>query len=356
MRTHLCEVSELKVRSRVLTLSIVVIVLLTIPIGYSTTTTLGFNLGQSVHVKGGLFTVNLTVSNVVDLNSINVAISFDNEILNCVGMWGWNASDSIFGGHNIILMGPIINNALGTIMASCGLDWGVGVSGSGKLCTIQFQAVDLGVSQLSFMNVMKLRPDGTYLRDTSDSTILFEPRPGIAEVVGSDFQQNIFDVTQDMEVFHVVMHTNSTVTNPSFNHTGREMIFNINAADLTTGADIVEIPKPLLDSSLVVLLDGVAIETYFSVLTTLPENETCCFIYFTYTHSTRNVKIRLTLEGDITGDRKVNVKDVALAASAYGATPGSPGWYPLADVDKNHKINVKDVTFTAMNYGKVLQL
>lgn len=343
--------------SRVLFLSVLAIAsLASVPKGFSATTTLQFDPGHSLHFKDEIFTISITISNVVNLNSVNIAISFDNGILTCTGLWGWNASDGIFAGHPVTELPPDINNALGTVAATAGLDWGVSVSGSGKLCTLQFQVTDLGAAQLSFKNVMKVQRDGTYLLDVNSNTIPFSASLGVVEVVPSDYHESVFDVTQGTGVFHVVMHTNSTVTNFSFNQTFKEMSFSLTGSSPTVGTDIVTIPKALLNSTLVVLMDDVAINTYFSEVKALPENETCCFTYFNYTHSTRNIRIRLTVPGDITGDRKDDAKDVALVARGFGSTPGSPGWNSLADIDKNHKIDAKDVAFVARNYGRRLQL
>jgi hypothetical protein len=333
-----------------------ILLLASIPTSFSAATTLQFNPGHSLHFQNETFTVDITISNVVNLNSVNIAVSFNKEVLSCTGLWGWNATDGIFAGNTVTEMPPDINNALGTVEATAGLDWGYSVSGSGKLCTIQFQVIDLGAAQLSFENVMKVARDGTYLLDVNGYTIPLTASLGIVEVVASNFHESVFDVTQGTEVFHVVMHTNSTVSGFSFSQTSKEMSFSVTGLSTTSGTDIVTIPKALLNSTLVVLRDDVAINNYFNDTKALPENETCCFAYFNYTHSTHNFKIRLTVLGDITGDRKDDARDVSLAASAFGSTPGSLRWNPLADIDKNHKIDAKDVSPIAKNYGRRLQL
>lgn len=348
---------QLRVGNRILLFLALVIVLVgSVPMSFSVATTLQFDPDHSIRFNKEILTVNIAISDVVDFNSVNIAVSFDNEILSCTGLWGWNASDGIFAGHSVTEMPPDINNALGTVAATAGLDWGVSVSGSGKLCTIGFQVVDLGAAQLSFKNVMKVGRDGTYLLDVNGYTMPFTASPGIVEVVASDYHESVFDVTQGTDVFRVVMHTNSTVTGFSFNQTFKEMTFSVTGQSSSTGTDIVSIPKALLNSALVVLLDGVAINTYFTDVKALPENETYCFTYFSYSHSTRNIKIRLTVPGDITGDRRDDVRDVALAASAFGSTPSSSRWNSLADIDKNRKIDAKDVSFIAKNFGRRLQL
>jgi len=51
---------------------------------------------------------------------------------------------------------------------------------------------------------------------------------------------------------------------------------------------------------------------------------------------------------DLNADHKVNIKDIAIVAKAFGSTPGSPTWNPIADVDGNGKIEIKDIAKVAI--------
>jgi hypothetical protein len=59
-----------------------------------------------------------------------------------------------------------------------------------------------------------------------------------------------------------------------------------------------------------------------------------------------------TILGDVTGDFKVDIIDIATIARAYGAYPGHPKWNPNADLDDNNKIDIIDIAKAAKNYGK----
>jgi hypothetical protein len=58
------------------------------------------------------------------------------------------------------------------------------------------------------------------------------------------------------------------------------------------------------------------------------------------------------LPGDINRDSKVDIKDVAIAAMAFGSYPGDPRWNPMADENEDGKIDVKDIATIAKNFGK----
>ena len=347
--------SKLK-SARSILLSIIAILLIAIvPKSYSLVTNLGIDPGRSTPYLGQSFTVNVTVADVTSLNSWQIALSFDPRILNCTG--AFVPSGSIFAGYSYFFPTPTINNAIGRIAAFCSLEGsGTNVSGSGKLLTINFTSQNLEVSALTFMNIMKKQIDGTYLLDPNGSIIPFTATGGIVEVLAPGFQLNIFNVTQNLQTFSVGVWTNSTVTDFYFNDSFKELSFNVTGLDGTNGICIVEIPESLLNGTLITLINKVGISTYARTLGTLPENTTYCFTDFSFSHSIKNVKIRLTVVGDLTGDRKDDIQDLAKASAAFGSYLGSLNWNPAADMDHNLKIDIADVAIVSANFGRWLSL
>jgi PKD repeat protein len=73
-------------------------------------------------------------------------------------------------------------------------------------------------------------------------------------------------------------------------------------------------------------------------------------------NTTNNVFIRHV--GDINGDGKVDMKDVALVAAAFGTVPGHPRWNPEADITgpiylvPDGKVDMRDVSLVAKNFGQ----
>jgi len=60
------------------------------------------------------------------------------------------------------------------------------------------------------------------------------------------------------------------------------------------------------------------------------------------------------LIGDLTYDGKVDIKDLAIAAKAFGSYPGQAGWNAMADINKDNTIGIIDLAMIAKNYGKQL--
>ncbi len=57
------------------------------------------------------------------------------------------------------------------------------------------------------------------------------------------------------------------------------------------------------------------------------------------------------LPADITGDGKVDARDIAIIAKAYGTRPGQPNWNPKADLNGDYVINDTDIWMASNNFG-----
>ncbi|MBS7621639.1 right-handed parallel beta-helix repeat-containing protein, partial [Candidatus Bathyarchaeota archaeon] len=61
--------------------------------------------------------------------------------------------------------------------------------------------------------------------------------------------------------------------------------------------------------------------------------------------------VKVTIPGDIDGDKDVDIYDVVVIASAYDAKTGQPRYVPNADIDGNGHINIYDVVIATSRYG-----
>ncbi len=60
----------------------------------------------------------------------------------------------------------------------------------------------------------------------------------------------------------------------------------------------------------------------------------------------------ITIQGDVNGDRMVDLKDVFGVALAYGSHPGYPMWDPNLDINSDNNVDLKDYLTTCLNYGE----
>jgi parallel beta-helix repeat protein len=61
--------------------------------------------------------------------------------------------------------------------------------------------------------------------------------------------------------------------------------------------------------------------------------------------------VKVTVPGDVDGDRDVDIYDIVRIASAYGSNLGQPRFDPNCDIDSNNKIDIYDVVIATSIYG-----
>ncbi len=68
-----------------------------------------------------------------------------------------------------------------------------------------------------------------------------------------------------------------------------------------------------------------------------------------------NIEIRVRIMGDLNGDDKIDIRDIAEAARAFGAYAGftltTPQWNPNADINQDGKVDIRDLVILAKNFG-----
>jgi hypothetical protein len=65
-----------------------------------------------------------------------------------------------------------------------------------------------------------------------------------------------------------------------------------------------------------------------------------------------NVYIKVRIIGDLNGDGKVDITDLAMASAAFGSYPGHPRWNPAADINRDNRIDIQDIARVSANFGK----
>lgn len=62
---------------------------------------------------------------------------------------------------------------------------------------------------------------------------------------------------------------------------------------------------------------------------------------------------RSPMEGDLNRDMKVDVRDLAIAAEAFGSYIGHERWKMQADVHQDGRVDIRDMVAIAKNFGKI---
>jgi len=314
-----------------------------------TQTTITFNPRQSYPSAGQSLTINAAVLDVTNLSAWQLLIGFNPSIINCTDVT--IPPDNIFDG-NYILFPPEINNTKGYAKIFCVLNGTHGVNGSGTLCQINFQCLTPGVTALEIIQLSCIHCS-TYLQESGYNLIPFISEEGAVEVTEQGFQENWFN----LETQPILIFSNSTITAFQCNETWKEITFNAIETTGTYGSTTAVTPKSIINGTKIMVLINNTPVSY-----SLSKNTTHNFIHFTYQHSTKNIKIQVTLLGDVNGDRKVRVDDVLFVALRFGTDEGGPPnsngyvYDPIADLapvpDGDGKIRVDDVLLAVGEFGK----
>jgi len=65
---------------------------------------------------------------------------------------------------------------------------------------------------------------------------------------------------------------------------------------------------------------------------------------------TRTIAIS-SLIGDLNGDGKVDMRDIAIVAKAFNTIPGDQNWNPIADLNGDGRVDMKDIAIVAKAYN-----
>lgn len=304
---------------------------------------------------GQSFTVNINISNIVDLYAWQTGITFNPEVLECTGFYEGeflerSGEKRIFAEH-----GKDMDSALGIVYfrGCCLLGRVPGVDGSGQLAYVTFKSVGIGVSDFHLTDVILLNSE---LAD-----IEFE--------VVESFTVQVYGANYSVEIINNL----TGITNPpdppqsgtfdlSFSRQDKKISF-----DEYSHKDWfckITVPKELLrcDSLFdwTIKVDGASI----SYIVT--ENDTHTSLYFIHGNGTHIVEVIGTevVEGnpyDLNTNGVVDLYDLCIVAKAYGShgpdiptlgDPPSENWNAKADVNKDKWVNIYDLCEVAKDYGK----
>jgi hypothetical protein len=65
----------------------------------------------------------------------------------------------------------------------------------------------------------------------------------------------------------------------------------------------------------------------------------------------RSITFLISVLGDLNGDGKVDVRDVAIVSLAFGSYPEHPRWDPRADINKDMNVDIRDVALVCRAFG-----
>ena len=176
--------------------------------------------------------------------------------------------------------------------------------------------------------------------------------PGCITLPETEPQYITVNITQN-ENLNMIAFSESNFSSIVFNETTRniELSFEENAASSFT---FLTVPRKLLNPPFRVLSDNMSIQC------NVMQSQTNSFIYFVMSPGAQRLEIKGILSADITGphgvpDGRVDLRDVSYVARRFMLTPSSPSWDSRTDLNGDDKIDMQDVAIAASHFGEEVQ-
>jgi len=293
---------------------------------------------------GDVFSVNVNVTNVVNLTAWQLNIYYLNAVINCTnvaeGPFLETGGETYFG-QNIT---NNYNSTYGRVLAYSTLLGTTSVNGSGVILTVTFEALSEGNTALELANTKladeQVPPQQIPHRDLDGTVIVTE----------ADHDVTVTNVTSDKIFIGQGYSSNITVTIGnlgSYTETFNTTVY----ADQTT----IDTPvnTTLTSGSFTTFMftwntTGFAYGNYtLSAYAWLVPGETN-----TADHNFTGGVVTVTIPGDINGDGTVDIYDAILLAGTFNSNPSSPNWNANADINGDGIVDIYDAIILAAHFGQ----
>ena len=294
------------------------------------------------------FQVNITLDDVENLCQYSFALTYDPEILACIGivfmdalnMTNYTADFNIsntegFMWINVTYTPPPAVTTYEPV----------------TLFTLTFRVEAIGSTPISFQNATLTDCTGQPISDP-------ETHDGFFQSVMRDIAVTDVSVTPTEIYPSWTVYINVTVKNKG------DLNENF-TLDLYYGP-----PNNLINTTTITNLMPNESRTLFFLWDTSSVNPSCnktTHNYYNYsiwaeasavpyeTNLADNILygdgVKVKIMGDINGDGIVDALDIALVVNAFGSKPGQPRWNPNADLNQDGKVDGKDIATTIYYYG-----
>ena len=270
---------------------------------YNTTVMLGQN-----------FTITIMVANVEDLYGWDVKLHYNTSVIQCTE--AFYPPDHVFARQPFVGVIPIIDNTLGYVQFGCSLmDEVPRFNGTGKLCTFAFNGASIGDSGLVFS-----KPYGEY-------TFLFnfdlEVIPAL--LVDGIVEVYLPPVIRDVAISYVSPSATQVYTGWTVNITA----VAVNKGDVNENFTITAYynNSPIEAQTVTDLApeENITLTFSWNTVGVTPANYTIkaeASIIPEEINTGNNIfvdgEVRIKMFGDVNGDGKVDMKDIALIARNFG--------------------------------------
>ncbi|MGA3191841.1 MAG: dockerin type I domain-containing protein [Candidatus Bathyarchaeia archaeon] len=291
---------------------------------------------------GDMFSVNVNVTNVVNLTAWQLNIYYLNAVINCTNVAEGpflKAGGGTYFGQNIT---NNYNSTYGRILAYSTLLGMTSANGGGVILTVTFNAVSEGSTALGLANTQladeKVPPQQIPHQNFGGTVTVTEAGHDVTVTnvtsgkifIGQGYSSNITVTIGNLggytETFNTTVYANQTIIDTPVNTTLTSGTFTTLTFTWNT--------------------TGFAYGNYTLSAFAWPvpgENSTA-------DNNFTGGEISITIPGDINGDGTVNILDAIGLANSFLTNPSSANWNPNADINGDNVVDILDAIILANNF------
>jgi hypothetical protein len=295
----------------------------------------------SIVSVGGVFNVNINVSDIANFTCWQLRLFYLNSVLNCSAVAEGPFLKTAGGTYFDKNINNEYNSTYGCILAYCTLLGMTSANGNGVLATFTFKALAGGNTPLHLVDIIlgdeKIPPqpipytvtDGMVNATGADHDVAVTSVASNKTVVGKGDSNKITITVENhgrfTETFNITLSANTTVIatqelDNMFNGTSTILTFTWNTSGFAYGNYTISANADIVPS----------------------ETNTADNIFYSW--------IIITIPGDISGDFTVNILDAITLANSFAATPNSPQWNPNADINDDGVVNILDAIILSNHF------
>lgn len=305
------------------------------------------------YVRVGEFVrVHIHVYDVTDLYAWQIKLHYDPEVLEFMAIW--LPDNHVFAGMDYVTLPPQVGENYvfyGTSLIGAQSTF----DGSGILCKIDFKANAMDYSSL------QLDDADTVLLDSTLNKISVKIVNSRAWVYGDTIEITNLETSRTEVYAGWIIEVNVTVRNNGY----IPQAFSVTAyfaSEVKVAQKVYDL-LPGEETTLIFHMDTSVLTPYVDYAiwaeATIVIGETWAYNNFFFEWGFFGV---MTLGGpgvvttiiapDINGDTEVDIRDIGIAAIAFGSYPGHPRWNFLVDMNQDDKADIKDLCLVAKHFGE----
>ncbi len=304
-----------------------------------------FTFSYSNATVGTRFNATVWISDVSDLFGWQVSLSVNDTLLNITDAWipTWDPNYVLYGQASVQPAPAFYDFDSDSVMESVkvgdSLLMGTPFAGDGLLTVIEFEIIYAPLSG-TVSSDLEIDSSDTYVLNYDLNEISCTKTNGYYEYIGPagpEPPHAAFTYSPPTPFIGTVITFDASASTPN-GGTLDSYIWNFNDG------------SPEATESDPVITHSYAFNETFNVTLTVVDSEGLNDT----TWELVTVLFEPEINVDLNGDGKVDIKDVATVAVAFGSYPGHPRWDEIGDVNKDDQVCMKDIVLVASNFGLIL--